>query len=92
MWPTLTQDQVVVVSPLVSVRVGSIVMARIAGREVVKRVTRFAGDMVELTGDNQGHSWDSRQFGLVHNSSIVGAVLGFPPSLDGHKKFVEVLQ
>ncbi len=54
---------------------GVLVVARQAGREVIKRVRAVRGDQVYLTGDNPEHSSDSRHHGWVKNSDILGVVM-----------------
>lgn len=54
---------------------GDIVIARATGREVVKRVTSVTADGVFLIGDNLSKSTDSRQYGKVKKSDILGVVI-----------------
>ncbi len=72
MSPALRPGQTVVVIATRDVVVGDIVVAEVGGREVVKRVTRLHGDRVQLMGDNRAHSTDSRDYGLVNKSAIIG--------------------
>lgn len=57
------------------VRTGDIVIARQAGREVIKRVTKIMGGRFYLEGDNSLESADSREFGPVKKEDILGIVM-----------------
>ena len=46
-----------------------------AGRWLVKRVLRVGDDLVDVRGDNEAASTDSRDFGAVAASSLVGRVV-----------------
>ena len=64
-------------------KVGEVVVAvdpREPGRLLVKRVTAISGDQVTLVGDQRDRSTDSRHFGALHSSAIVGRpVLRYAP-------------
>ena len=50
------------------------------GRVLVKRVRSVSGDQVDLRGDNEEASTDSRSFGLVPATSVLGrAVYRYAP-------------
>lgn len=53
----------------------SVVIARMSGREVIKRVDSVQPDGVWLLGDNPVYSTDSRQGGLVRQSDILAVVV-----------------
>ncbi|MGB3023313.1 MAG: S26 family signal peptidase [Candidatus Saccharimonadales bacterium] len=74
MQPTLSQGQVVVCMTRGTYRVGDIIVALVGGREVVKRIIRDHGDTVWLAGDNARHSTDSRHYGAVDKSAILGGM------------------
>lgn len=84
MWPTLTEGDVVLASGFLPVTPGSVVVADVENKEVIKRVHAISSDHVELLGDNSDYSRDSREFGLVHKSAIKGVVVGYPRTSDGH--------
>lgn len=46
-----------------------------AGRLLVKRVHLVTADTVDVRGDNEAASTDSRSFGPVPHSSVIGRVL-----------------
>lgn len=57
------------------IRPGSVVIARARGREVIKRVYSIEGDNVDVRGDNPENSTDSREFGLLKISDILGVIM-----------------
>lgn len=61
-------------------RAGSIVLAEYGGREIVKRVERISGDMFYLVGDNRQESTDSRHYGTLSKSAILGVSMITLPS------------
>lgn len=82
MVPTLLPgDWVASISPLLSrpIRSGDIVVARVNGVNLIKRVeTTFMQDGKKfycLIGDNVPESWDSRAFGCVPEGSLRGRVV-----------------
>jgi signal peptidase I len=60
-----------------SPKVGEIVVARLRGRNLVKRIGANLEGKLKLVGDNQHDSWDSNQLGTVTRKDIIGKVL-FP--------------
>lgn len=56
-------------------KVGDIVIIRKNGKEMVKRIQKCHGRSVFVIGDNKKESTDSRDFGLVLRSEIVGKVV-----------------
>lgn len=76
MEPGLRQGRIVFASPLLSVGNHDVVVARVEGRNVIKRVSRVLPNHVLLVGDNTAHSRDSRVFGEVSKEVILGKVLG----------------
>jgi len=54
---------------------GDVVLATQAGRDVVKRVESVQGDKVYLQGDNRELSMDSRHYGPVPKSAIIGSIM-----------------
>lgn len=76
MLPIYKNKQVIIVSPLVRPKVGSVVVAVQNGREVLKRVKSINGNlMVELRGDNEKQSTDSRTLGKVHLHKVLATVV-----------------
>lgn len=74
MVPALSPGQIIVGWKR-QVRVGDIVVARRADQEVVKRVMSIDGNKAYLVGDNSQHSTDSRHYGPVAFSDIIGSMM-----------------
>ncbi len=74
MFPAL-QPGNIIIALRKSYKVGSIVIANINNREVIKRVTLIKKEYVYLQGDNASESTDSRHYGPVHKSVILGTVM-----------------
>ena len=86
MEPALRDGDWVIVAPLARPpRVGEIVLARdprVAERLVLKRVARVKGGACMLLGDRPEESTDSRTFGPVALSAVLGrAVFRYAPLL-----------
>lgn len=75
MVPTLHPGDIVPVKNPGHVKTGDIVVAHIDGREVIKRVAKIRGGSYYLKGDNPASSTDSRSYGDVPSSAIVGVVM-----------------
>jgi len=78
MLPTLAPGQGVVVARFARWEVGSIVAVadpRAPERLLIKRVRTLRGTGVDVRGDNEAASTDSRSFGLVPPTSIAGRVV-----------------
>lgn len=54
---------------------GDIVVFKVDGREMVKRVQMYHGRGIFVTGDNRKYSTDSRKFGLIDRLGIIGKVI-----------------
>lgn len=77
MEPTLRADEYVLVAPGVQPTVGSLALARHPDRpavSVVKRVIRIETAGWHLASDNPDAGTDSRHWGLVDPTAVVGAV------------------
>lgn len=76
MFPTLKKGQdILSVNWFYKVRTGDLVVIKINGKEMVKRVQKIAGDHIFVKGDNMGESTDSRHFGPVRKDQIIGKVI-----------------
>ncbi len=76
MLPAYRDGAVVLVSNIIRPTVGSVVVAKLASEEVIKRVRSIteAGKLY-LVGDNHAESVDSREYGPVKRTDIIGVVL-----------------
>jgi len=78
MLPTFRPGDRLLVGPTVRIRPGQVVAVidpRPPGRLLVKRVRAVRTGWVDVRGDNDAASTDSRRFGSVPRSSLVGRVL-----------------
>ncbi len=59
--------------------VGDVVVLRHPAREmlIIKRISKIDGNMITVLGDSTAFSEDSRQFGPVDRSLVVGKVFRF---------------
>lgn len=55
-------------------KAGDIVIAKAQGREVIKRITCISPARLFLQGDNSMQSTDSRQYGPVEYTDVIGVV------------------
>jgi type IV secretory pathway protease TraF len=76
MHPALRQGAIVLGLRWRRPRVGSIVVADMGGREIIKRVAKVGGQGYYLLGDNAGHSTDSRTYGWFSPGSIKSVIIG----------------
>jgi phage repressor protein C with HTH and peptisase S24 domain len=75
MKPTLKPDKLVAVSRRLKLKTGVIVVAKVDGRDVVKRIAKLKHDKVFLVGDNLINSHDSRNYGWLNQDKIIGRVI-----------------
>jgi len=78
MHPTL-RDGDLVVGWRSRLRVGTIVIAKRGDHEIIKRVERIEGDKVYVAGDNREDSTDSRHYGNIRRSAILGTIMMILP-------------
>jgi nickel-type superoxide dismutase maturation protease len=88
MSPAFAAGDRLLVVPVSDIEAGQIVAVRDPRdlrRVLVKRVRAAGPDGVDLRGDNEAASTDSRQFGPVPPANIVGRVVYryFPPERSG---------
>jgi type IV secretory pathway protease TraF len=57
-------------------KVGDVVIVKHHRIEVLKRIHEIQGELAYLLGDNPDESTDSRHYGWLPLSSIIGVVLG----------------
>lgn len=76
MLPTLKPGQDVLVwCWFVNPKVGNLVVIKHKGRDMVKRIQKVHDRRVFVIGDNTEESTDSRQFGWINKSEIIGKVV-----------------
>jgi nickel-type superoxide dismutase maturation protease len=83
MRPTLTPGDRLLVVRRRRYRVGDVVALRDPrdGATILKRIATITGDAIEVAGDNATASTDSRTFGPVHASTVLGqAVYRYAPT------------
>ena len=76
MLPTLKPGQDVLVwCWFINPKVGDIVVVNHDGKEMVKRIRLSVDRHIVVMGDNERESTDSRNFGPIERSKIVGKVI-----------------
>ncbi len=76
MHPTLPHGKLVVALKFKKPKQGDVVVVRHHRVEVLKRIHEIKGELMYLLGDNPEESTDSRQYGWLPLSSVVGTVIG----------------
>lgn len=78
MLPTLKEGQEVLTFnwwKLLGLKVGDLVVVRVNGQEMVKRIHLYHGRSIIVLGDNEKDSLDSRKLGPIKKEQIVGKVI-----------------
>ena len=78
MEPGLHSGDRLLVVPVLRIKEGQVVAVsdpRQPGRVLVKRIHSIHKGLVDVRGDNAGESTDSRHFGRVPRSSVIGRAL-----------------
>lgn len=75
MSPTLLAGNIVVGLTKGRYRSGRIVIAKVGDREVIKRIDAIKNKKYFLKGDNAAASTDSRHYGAVSESAILGVII-----------------
>lgn len=75
MYPSFREGRTVLAIRASHFRLGNVVVAKIDGREVIKRITKLRGTKFWLEGDNKLASTDSRTYGWVLKDAILGKVI-----------------
>ncbi len=58
-----------------TIKPGDIIVSRVDGRNVIKRVRSIDKDAVEIVGDNPAESTDSRTYGPIKKESITARII-----------------
>lgn len=81
MFPTLNEGQDVLCFNWAYVfskrKVGDIIVITIKGKELVKRIHKINDRLIYVQGDNKSESTDSRSFGPIKKSEILGKVIWY---------------
>lgn len=56
-------------------KVGDMVVVKVGRKEVLKRIQKISDREYFVTGDNEKDSLDSRKFGPIDKSEIIGKVI-----------------
>lgn len=75
MEPTLRPGGIILAVWVPSVRVGHVVIIEHGGIEKIKRIAKVRPGQIYVVGDNDVQSTDSRQFGWIDSSQVVGRVV-----------------
>ncbi len=78
MLPTLKPNQdVLVLCWLFKLKVGDLVAFKKDGKMMIKRIHLYHGRSINVIGDNEKESTDSRSFGLIKKEQIIGKVIWY---------------
>lgn len=58
-------------------KVGDIVVIKLNGKEIIKRIQLLDDHRIFAMGDNEMMSTDSRKFGPINKSQIIGKVIWY---------------
>jgi len=72
MIPILVPGKIIIASGWLPVRAGDVVTARIAGKDVIKRVSKINKDKLSLKGDN---ATDTTDYSSVPRSQVIGRLI-----------------
>ncbi|MBI3109537.1 S26 family signal peptidase [Candidatus Daviesbacteria bacterium] len=78
MLPTLKEGQEVLTFNWSRPKKGDVVVIKHDDKEMVKRIQKIDGNLRYVMGDNRQESTDSRHFGSINKSQIVGKVIYYP--------------
>jgi phage repressor protein C with HTH and peptisase S24 domain len=75
MLPLLKPGKLIIFISLAKPKVGSIVLANVSARDVVKTITKIEANKYWLEGLNRSHSTDSRDYCWVDRKKILACAL-----------------
>jgi phage repressor protein C with HTH and peptisase S24 domain len=75
MMPTIEPGKLLVASRTSKIKKGNLVIAKVDEREIVKRVSEVKHSKIYVLGDNSNASTDSREFGWLNKSQIIGKII-----------------
>ena len=76
MLPKIRPGNIVMALKFLRPKVGDVVIVRHDNKELIKRITEMRHDGIYVLGDNPQESSDSRQYGWLPVSAVLGVVLG----------------
>ncbi len=83
MLPTFKEgNEVLTFNWFINLKVGDLVVAKLGGKDIVKRVHKISGRKIYILGDNKNNSTDSQDFGWVDKSAIMGRVIYYGTQKD----------
>lgn len=76
MVPTLKPGmQVLTFNWFINFKVGDLIVLKHQNKEIIKRIQKSSDCEVFVVGDNKNESTDSKDFGWVNKSAIIGKVI-----------------
>lgn len=75
MFPTLKEGQEVLTFNWMKSKIGDVVVIKHENKEMVKRIEKMEKNKFFVLGDNKKESTDSRHFGPIDQSQILGKVI-----------------
>lgn len=75
MKPTLSSGDILIAKSESKINVGNVVIAKVNGREIVKRISKLRDSEAYILGDNADASTDSRSLGWIKSDQIIGKVI-----------------
>lgn len=76
MLPKIRPGSIVMALKFLRPKVGDVVILRHDNKELIKRISELSGNGVYVLGDNPKESSDSRQYGWLPISTVLGVVIG----------------
>lgn len=75
MQPSLKQGNIVLGISKKIYKVGDIVLVKVSGKEVIKRIIFIKDNTYDIRGDNASFSTDSRNYGFIDSNQILAKVI-----------------
>ena len=75
MLPTIKSGQLAISSGRLNLKVGHLIIFKHSGIDKIKRITNIKNNQIYVRGDNLFMSTDSRDFGYIDKSQVIGRVV-----------------